>query len=369
MGLVWGLPNMFGILDRYLGRSILTTSLLVLVTLVSLAGMFAFISELEDVGKGHYTAGVAAQYILLTLPGVAYVFFAPAVLLGSLLGLGTLAANSELTVMRAAGVSVGRIVRSVLVTGIALTLLVAVLGETVMPRTEQIAEELRLNALEERLSSVSSSSLWVRSGNQFVNISTVMPDLTLLGVTVHTFREQSLTQSLMANRAVLTDDDDWLLEDVRISTFTEDGVDTQQQESKSWSELSSTSLINPELVKSLSTSNESLSALNLYEQVRYLRDNQLDSKQTELSFWQKITSPLSTLVMLMLSLPFVFGSQRSGGAGQRIFVGILLGIVYVLVNKLLTQLAFNAGFSPVISAVLPLIIFLLISIVGIQQSA
>jgi len=360
---------MFGTLDLYLGRSILTTSLLVLLTLVSLAGMFAFISELEDVGKGQYSAGVAAQYVVLTLPGIAYSLFSPAVLLGSLLGLGTLAANSELTVMRAAGVSVGRIVRSVLLTGLVLTLFVAVLGETVMPRTEQIAEELRLNALEEQLSSVSSSSLWVRSGDQFVNIATVMPDLTLLGVTVHTFREQSLTQSLLAARAEKTDNDDWLLKDVSISNFTEYGVDTQQQESKTWSELSSSSLINPELVKSLSISNESLSARNLFEQVRYLRDNQLDSNQTELSFWQKIASPLSTLVMLMLSLPFVFGSQRSGGAGQRIFIGILLGIVYVLVNKLLTQLAFNGGFSPLISAVLPLIFFLLISIMGIQRSA
>lgn len=368
---------MFGTLDRYLGRSILATSLLVLLTLVSLAAVFSYIAELEDVGKGEYSAGVAAQYILLTLPGVAYLLFAPAVLLGSLLGLGALANNSELTVMRAAGVSVGRIVRSVLITGVGLTLIVAVLGETVMPRTEQIAEELRLNALEQRLSNKGSSSLWVRSGQQYVNIARVMPDKTLLGVTVHTFREQSLVESLVAARAVRDGSDDWVLEDIKLTTFFEDGVKTQRQERASWSELSSSgdasndsaSLLSPELVTSLSVSNEHLSARNLYEQVRYLRDNQLDSNTTELSFWQKITSPLSTLVMLMLSLPFVFGSQRSGGAGQRVFVGILLGIVYVLLNKLLTQLALNAGFTPLVSAMLPLITFLVISIVAIQRVA
>jgi len=54
---------MFGTLDRYIGRSILLTSLLVLLTLVSLASIFAFISELDDVGKGGYTVGRAAQYI------------------------------------------------------------------------------------------------------------------------------------------------------------------------------------------------------------------------------------------------------------------------------------------------------------------
>jgi len=343
---------MFGTLDRYLGRSILSTSLLVLLTLVSLAGVFAFIAELEDVGKGQYTAGVAAQYIMLTLPGVAYLLFAPAVLLGSLLGLGGLAANSELTVMRAAGISVARIVRSVLITGVALTLVVAFLGETVMPRTEQIAEELRLKALEERLSSSGSSGLWVRSGQRYVNISTVMPDLTLLGVTVHTFRNQTLLESLHAARAVQSEDDDWILEDIRVSRFNDEGVTTTQQSQISWRELSSNG-----------------GALPGADQVQYLRQNQLDSSRTELSFWQKITSPLSTLVMLMLSLPFVFGSQRSGGAGQKIFVGILLGIVYVLVNKLLTQLALNTGFSPLISALLPLLLFLIIAVVGIQRSA
>ena len=45
---------MFGTLDRYIGRSILLTSLLVLLILVSLASIFAFISELDDVGKGNY---------------------------------------------------------------------------------------------------------------------------------------------------------------------------------------------------------------------------------------------------------------------------------------------------------------------------
>jgi len=368
---------MFSTLDRYLGRSILSTSLLVLLTLVSLAAVFAFIAELEDVGKGSYSAGIAAQYILLTLPGIAYLLFAPAVLLGALLGLGTLATNSELTVMRAAGVSVARIVRAVLITGIGLTLVVALLGETVMPRSEQIAEELRLQALEERLSSKGSSSLWVRSGDRYVNIATVMPDLTLLGITVHTFREQSLVESLNAARAIRTESDDWLLEDVKITSFDTEGVKNRRVSDATWSELSAssptgnstTTLISPELIKSMAGSTESLSARNLYDQVQYLRENQLDSKRTELSFWQKITSPLSTLVMLMLALPFVFGSQRSGGAGQRIFVGILLGIVYVLVNKLLTQLALNTGFTPLLSALLPLVLFLIIALVGIQRSA
>ena len=71
---------MFLTLDRYIARSILTTSLLVLMTLVALASIFAFISELDDVGKGNYSVVTAVQYIFLTMPGKAYLLFAPAVL-------------------------------------------------------------------------------------------------------------------------------------------------------------------------------------------------------------------------------------------------------------------------------------------------
>lgn len=373
---------MFGTLDRYIGRSILLTSLLVLLTLVSLASIFAFISELDDVGKGGYTVGRAAQYIFLTIPGKAYLLFAPAVLLGSLLGLGALASNSELTVMRAAGISGGRIIQAVLVTGVALMLLIALVGETIMPRSEQIAEQLRLTALEERLSVRGSRGLWLKSGDRYVNINTVMPDFTLLDVSVHQFRDNMIVSALSAASAHPVGTD-WRLEDVKVSRFSSMKTDHEQIETVLWSEFlrrntvtgandrvneSSRELVSSDVLKSISISPESLSAIDLREQIRYLKDNQLDSRRIELAFWVKIASPLSTLVMLMLSLPFVFASQRSGGAGQKIFIGIILGILYVLMNRLLTQLALANGLAPLLSAVLPLLFFLGIALVGIKRT-
>lgn len=374
---------MFGILDRYIGRSILLTSLLVLMTLVALASIFAFISELDDVGKGSYSVSDAAQYVFLTIPGKAYMLFSPAVLLGSLLGLGALASNSELTVMRAAGVSGGRIIRAVVITGVGLMLLIALLGETIMPRAEQIAEELRLTALEKRLSVKGSRGLWLKSADQFVNVGTVMPDFTLLDVSVHRFEGNSLSMAMSAARARLLDDD-WLLEDVEMTVLGSENIVSEHLDSIEWKEFvrrntvtSSDNvkntdvpdLVSADVLKSISVSPESLSASNLHDQVQYLKANQLDSRLIELAFWVKIASPLSTLVMLMLSLPFVFASQRSGGAGQKIFIGIMLGIIYVLLNKLLTQLALANGLSPLLSALLPLVMFLVIALIGIKRTS
>jgi lipopolysaccharide export system permease protein len=365
------------ILDRYIGRSILLTSMLVLMTLVALAGIFAFISELDDVGKGNYSVAKAAQYVFLTLPGKAWLLFAPSVLLGSLLGLGSLASNSELTVMRAAGVSNGSIIRAVLITGLGLMAVVAVLGETLVPRSEQIAEELRLTALEKRVSVKGRSGLWVKSGDRYINISTVMPDFTLLDLSIHRFTGNHLMEAMRVARASPAENDDWLLEDIDVTAFNNGAAEVSHISTVLWSDLVKkhgdgvriSGLVSSDVLKSLSISPDSLSARNLYDQVQYLNDNQLDSRRIELALWVKITSPLATIVMLMLSLPFVFGSQRSGGAGQRIFIGIMLGVVYVLLNKLLTQLGLANGLSPAVSALLPLVFFLSIAIVGIQRSA
>ena len=373
---------MFGTLDRYIGRSILVTSLLVLMTLVALASIFGFIGELDDVGKGSYRVVDAAQYVFLTIPGKAYLLFAPAVLLGSLLGLGALASNSELTVMRAAGISGGRIIRAVVVTGVGLMLIIALIGETVMPKAEQIAEELRLTALEKRLSVKGNKGLWLKSADRFVNIGTVMPDFTLIDVTVHELSSNTLTMAMRAARA-RQENNDWLLEDIEITRINQGNISTQRIESILWkafvrrntvtsqevdSDNAIPDLVSADVLKSISISPESLSAINLYDQIQYLKSNQLDSRRIELAFWVKIASPLSTLVMLMLSLPFVFASQRSGGAGQKIFVGIMLGIVYVLLNKVLTQLALASGLSPAFSALLPLVCFLVVAIIGIKRT-
>ena len=376
----------FGTLDRYIGRSILVTTLLVLVTLVALASVFAFVGELDDVGKGDYSVGHAARYVLLTVPSKAYLLFAPAVLLGSLLGLGGLASNSELTVMRAAGISNGRIIRSVLVTGLALMAFVTLIGESVMPRAEQMAEEIRLTALDERLSVKGGNGLWVRSAGRYVNVRTVMPDFTLLDVRVHGFDGTALTSALVAARARRDGDGDWLLEDIRLTRIEPDGTRVERIDSRAWKALVADaesadgtdsggtianvpSLVSADVLKSLSISPENLSVGDLAEQVDYLRGNGLESRPIELALWVKLTSPLATLVMLMLSLPFVFASQRGGGAGQKIFVGIMLGIVYVLLNRLLTQLALANGAAPPLAAVLPLVLFLGIALVGIRRSA
>ena len=132
-------------LDRYIGIHVFLAILTVLGIIVGLALLFAFIDELGDV-QGNYGLGDALQYILLTSPRRLYDMLPMAALIGCLIGLGTLASSSELTIMRAAGVSTGRIVLSVMKPMLVLLVAGILIGEYVAPLTEDIAQARRSTA-------------------------------------------------------------------------------------------------------------------------------------------------------------------------------------------------------------------------------
>ncbi|MCK5855397.1 MAG: LptF/LptG family permease, partial [Sulfurovaceae bacterium] len=101
--------------------------------------------------------------------------------------------------------------------------------------------------------------------------------------------------------------------------------------------------------------------------IKHQKENALKSDKFELAYWKRFSVPLSTLVMLILAMPFLFGSQRGGGTGQRVFIGIIVGITFFLLNRVLNELGIVYGIMPIISAFLPLFIFLLISLLVLRR--
>lgn len=85
----------FGVLDRYIGKTIFTTIMMTLFMLVSLSGIIKFVDQLKKAGQGSYDALGAGMYTLLSVPKDVQIFFPMAALLGALLGLGMLAQRSE----------------------------------------------------------------------------------------------------------------------------------------------------------------------------------------------------------------------------------------------------------------------------------
>ena len=342
---------MMSLLDRYIGRTVLLSIIAVLVLLLVLIGFFQVLTELEEVAKD-YTTTMAYIYVLLTMPRFTYELFPVATLLGSLIGLGTLAGNAELNAMRAAGVSIGRILLSTLKVGVLMLILVAVIGEYVAPRAELQAQKMKMDALSGHVTLKTRYGFWSRDGNSYINIREILPNRVLANVSVYDYDGgQRLQRALHAQRAVYGDSG-WVLESVRESDFTPGRILVSHRKRMPWS-----TRLQPALLDVATVTPQLLPAWDLWRYIGFLKQNGQSAQSYEVAFWGKLIAPLVTLVMLFLSVPFVFGSLRSVGIGQRVFVGAIFGIVFFLLNRAFSYMAVVYDLNALFSSLIPVLAF------------
>ncbi len=343
-------------IDKYIGKTVLAGILIVLLVLVGLFTFFSFIDEVDQIGKQRYGLWQAIQYVTLEIPRHIYEVFPSAALLGSLLGLGLLANNSELTVMRAAGISIVRIAVSVLKVGLVLTFVAMLIGETLAPMSGQYADSMRSIAKSESENQqvgFSRYGFWARDGNDFINIYTIYPDGKFGSITLYEFDAHQHLHAITYARTAYYQDDEWLLNNVEKTYIEPTQARREYLESTTWD-----AVLNPDLIKIVKIRPQKLSILGLYKYIKYLQQNGRRTAQYELALWTRLTYPLVGITMIFLAIPFVFGSLRSVSVGQRVLVGALLGVGFHMFNQATGNLGLVYGIPPILSALLPPIFFL-----------
>ena len=339
------------LLDRYIGLSVALGVFSVLLSLLVLMGFFELLAELEEV-TADYTTAKAFTYVGLILPRYTYDLFPIATLLGSLIGLGALASHSELIAMRAAGISVGRIIGAVLKAGLGLLLLVLLIGEYLAPMSEQQAQHLKMEALSQQTTLKSGYEIWSRSGDTFINAREALPDGRLGDVSIYEFDPQRRLRNATHADMAIFQGNNWLLQGVEQSRFSDTAIQVEKQP-----QLIRPNLLTLTVLDVLSVKPHMLPAWDLWRYVIFLKRNGQDASTYEVAFWSKLVTPLVTLVMLFLSIPFVFGPLRSVGIGQRIFTGAMIGIVFYLLNRVFSYLALVYGINPLFAALFPTLLF------------
>lgn len=349
-------------LDRYLAVEVLKASLLAVAALAALDAFFGLIIEFEDVGRHTYGVADAFAYVGMTLPRRIMEVLPTGALIGCLLGLGGMAARSELVAIRAAGVSILRIAWGVAKAGLVLVLVAAVLGEFVAPWSETYATHLRTAAQRDVVNAGRHPGVWLRDGRDYVHIGYVYPDGELLNVTLYAFDAQRrLTEAASAERATFSVGR-WTLHDATRSRLTDAGIVSERS-----ARLERPTLLDPALVQVAMLKPQNLTAGALHRYAAYLESLGEDPRRFAQAFWSKLTAPLQGLVMLLVALPFAFGSGRNAPLGRRLVVGIVVGLLFHLATRLFSQAGHAFDLNPVLSATLPSLLFLAIATAALQR--
>ena len=347
-------------LNRYLIGSMLKALVPVVLMLLALFSFLALAEELEDVGEGNYSAMNAVTVVGLTLANRLLDLLPVMLLLGALIGLGGLAGNSELTAARAAGRSPWQLMRPPLMTALVVGLGLLAMAQYVVPVAEQRAETLRARALTDVSVNEAGANddTWTRSNNQIVKVGRIGDAGHLEDVEIYSFDETGLVSVRQVAAAEVLDELNWQLDDVHVlrSGAAEDAANLQSDLQRERWQIE----LPEDRLAVLAIPPASLSLIDLRGRILRSEENDLDVHGLRVMLWQRLSLPLAAIAMVLLALPFVFGSTRVLSVGERVTFGVIAGVLFYLLEQSSAHFAIIYRLNPVVMAVLPECLILLL---------
>lgn len=343
-------------LDLYLGGTVGMMIIMASIGLVGVLSIFTFLEQVEDI-RHNYTTAKVLFYVLQSVPRVFYETLPYAALIGCLAGLGILANNSELVVMRAAGVSTWSIAFSAMKPALLLVMLGLYVGEYILPDMERSARANREKAMSEEEAYLPQRGVWYREGNVFMRFESIQGNI-IEGVTHYYYDEdRRLTRSLFAQRAVFHDVSEqnryWLMEGITLTEFDE----VRQARVSNMVSLRWDSGLEPELLSAEQlVQPDKMSIAELENKISYMQAQGLNSAKFQLGYWRKVFQPFATLALVFVAISFIFGPLREATMGMRVVSGLVIGIVFKFVQDLLAPASIVFGFSPMIATIVPIAI-------------
>ncbi len=346
------------ILSRYVLRSVLVHTLLVMLVLLVLSGLYVFITQQDEIGIGTYGVGDALVFVGLNLPRYAFDMLPIASLIGALLALGNLARSMELIVVRAAGVSVFRIGGWVAIAGLILMLITGFVGEFMAPSMEQYARQMKTFEKYHDYSMAGNRSAWAKDGNTIIAIQPQSSaPKSYGGIFIFKFDSQRRLLSFgQASNAAVAGDDQWKLSAYQESQFKQNRVVPHRE-----AQATLQTRLTPEFLGLAILEPDSLPAASLVAYINHLKSNGLDSRQYETTLWSRISRTAAVAIIVVLAVPFAFGPMRSTGTGARTVVGIMIGVVFFLLAKMLESGGEVFSLPPVVIAWFPTALLALIT--------
>jgi lipopolysaccharide export system permease protein len=337
------------ILDRYIVRTVLGAVALVMVVLLVLGGLFVFFSQQKDIGIGHYAVADALWYTLLNLPQQIYQLLPITALIGSVIGFGQLARGSEITVVRATGVSVARLAGTALIAAALLIAFEAAIGEYVAPQLQEAANQQKAFSQYNSVGFGGGTGAWVRDGDLILNVSRQSGSRQFVGMQVFELSPQHALVAIgHAASAISAGNRRWILDGYTESRFTDDRVTTRPPGEKVLQ-----SNVTAGFLGLAVQDPEQLTLQALWQVIGYFHANSLDARQYLFAFWSKIARTVAIAFSVLLAIPFGLGSMRSAGAGTRTTVALGIGIAFFLMQRLIESGTIVFNLDPVVLAWLP----------------
>ena len=347
------------ILDKYIIREYLK---IFLVIAFSFSVLFLIV-DISDRLPRLLNRGASWQnltlYFVLRIPYLMVLSSPVMVLLSGLFLMNNLAKHSESVAIRAAGISVFRMVSPLLIFGLIFSIGILIFGEYVLPSAEYhrkviYKERIKNQKIEDK--KARSHIYYLGKDNNLYYIGYFdgyRGQLSTIDITTFLPESGEIRKKVTASKAVW-EDDKWVFKNCYIRTF--DGNRLQKSEFYEATEIEEVDVTPIDFVKSA----KDPMAMNYFELREYIeRLKKVGEKYTkelvELNI--KLSFPFANLIILLFSIPLVTTSSRSKGKGLIFALGLFVCFSYLSALRICQSLGYNEVLSPVMAAWLPNIVF------------
>ena len=337
-------------LNRYIGKSVFYASLgslMVFVGLTYVADMVGMMGDISD----SFPLSRALLIMLMRIPSIIIEFLPYGIFVGCVIGLGLHANSNELTVIRAAGVSIYKLLWAIMRPTILLIAMGLIISEYINPVALQLARSLDEGDVAYQRSLESPFGHWYRDTKrgEFLHFNRVETGGRIFGISRYHFNDEGILQYAgYADQAIYQQNGNWQMENYRQSNFFDDRIERTETQNVSWK-----SELEPRLLNILVLPPDTLSITDVYQFAQYRDQQNLESHEYWLGFWQRILQPVTILALVLVGMSFIFGSLREATMGSRIALSVIVGF-FVWVNmSMFGTLSTLQGFSPLIAVLTP----------------
>lgn len=371
------------VLDRYITREFLKVFLFGIVALILVSTVVAIFERVDDIVKHKPPFSITITFFLARIPQDVFMIAPISMLLSTLVVMGALARNSEVIAMLAGGMSIYRMIVSLLIIGLVVSLLMFGLNEFVVPPSNQLKEECKriLKGRPDKRK-MAKIRIWFRGKQEkqeyqiidedrIYYINALIPEgpegPEIHGLTVFELNEQFLpTRRLDALRGVYhpplsqTEEGNeqtwktWMPEMLNIFTSSED-QEKDHEPLGTWTLYQGAERpLLPHESRSIITFQErgdyiiprtfeefrrdtkdpeDMNYRELKEYIATLTASGYDVSKYIVDLRAKFSYPFVSLVMVIIGFPFALKSPRSGaavGVGLSVFIGLTYWITLQL---------------------------------------
>jgi len=356
------------ITDRYIAKTLLSYTLVVLLVWLSIYSFFNFLTEINVVGQESYTILSAIKYIILKMPEVTYSQASPVILLGCILGMGHLATTNQLLIFRVSGASILKITGTTLKNALIFVIAIIAIGEVIAPMSSNFAELGRTNALGNISVTTSQEGFWIRDGDNFINVKKNIDGKLFSGITVIEVNSSNMIERVIKSENAVFDGKSLDMSGSKIFSINDSSVfdNISLKEHNSYNKTVS---FDQDLIDSLKKEPKDLTTWTIIKQIQFLSDNKLRSGVYEVELYKRLIKPLTLVAMILLAMVFIFGSTRDITLGRKIFLGVTLALSFEMLSRIASAMALSFNFNPLMSAIIPSTLLMIISIILLIQKS